>query len=395
MEYEYKTKEEIIKYLEKRGLNKKASIKTRSKMRILSFISRISREKNADCIIIYGSGFEYLWRTLAKQYCVVTVGRAGGITLSEYCVNKRYSILYYRDDIIDAAYAYIDGDDKKMEAIKAKYIRYFKRLKPKLFLTISISRTADMIIYDAARECNIPVILMAHGFITNALIADAQMKENLFAKKFFDFYWFWSEKDRERYIDMQLCGDDNSFVIGYPHEKKERFSPERLSVLFVGEAMEDNVEVSIKFYKMVNEIYMICNRMGIPFKYKSHGKESKEHIKEYLSSDICFVNNLFEGFRENQVVVGGRTSALMEAGLMGNYVIQIVYDHERVDKFIFEHCYVIEDYKNEFEPLMTAIKNKNILPKELSPYEFYQPEDLLAQFNKGVEAMKTMKGIEQ
>ena len=388
MEYEYRTKEEVIKYIETHGFNKKESVIQRSKMRILSFISRISREKDSDCVIIYGSSFEYFWRTLAKQYCVITLGRAGGISLSEYCLNKRYSLLYYRNDLTDAANAYLDDDEKKMEVIKAKYIHYFKRIKPKLLLTVSIFRTADMIVYDAARECNIPVILMMHGFITRALIGDAQMKEDLFAKKFIDFYWFWSEKDRERYIDMQLCGDDNSFVIGYPREKKEKFLPERLSVLFVGEAMEDDVEASIKFHKMANGIYMICNRMGIPFKYKSHKQENKEHIKEYLSSDICFVNNLFEEFRENQVVVGGRTSALMEAGLMGNYVIQIVYDHERVDKYIFEHCYVIEDYKNEFEPLMTAIKNKNVLPKELSPYEFYQPEDLLAQFNKGVEMLE-------
>lgn len=391
MQYEYKTKEEVKKYLESHlsySRRQKKDIIKKKIQKILSYISAFHTDKKLESVVIYGGNLGYLCDILSKQYCVITIDKIAGINTMEYYKNKHWSVLNYRNYVIDAANAYINDDKRKMEAIKKEFMHFFKYTKPKLILTIFISRTADRIMYDAARECKIPVVLMEHGFITNAIISDMYMKENTFAKSFIDYYWFWSDKDREIYIEKNLCKEENSFVLGYPHEKMESYLPKKLSVLFVGEAMEDNVDASIKFHKMANDIYKLCDKMGIPFKYKKHPKENTNHMKEYLSSDICFVGDLFKEFRDNQIVVGGRTSALMEAGIMGNYVVQIDYDHERVKNFIFEHCYFLEDYQNEFEPLLVKIKNKEIYPKKISSYEFYQPENLLLQFCKGVEKVE-------
>lgn len=404
MKYEFHiSKEDLLnahkkdqeKFLQ-RGLMQRIR-RSRKEVMSVADLSKIIVDRKAESIIVSGGKLEYLCRTLAKQYHVFTM-RVNGISLKEYFFNNRFSMLCsYYEYYWDTIGAVINEDEERIEKIKKKVIWYLRRAKPKAIVTISFSRARpfDIILYDAAKKCNIPVILLEHGFLNNFTTTKEGMKKHPILGKYIDFYWCWNQKNRDIYIKNQLTSEEKSFVLGYPLQPKQRCVRvgEEVSVLFVGDWLEaGDAEANIRFYTVVNDVYKMCCKMGIPFKYKGHPSEQqiikRKNVDKYLSADIICVDDLFEGFKQNSVVVGCRTSALIEAGYVGNYVIQIVYDYESQKDCIFEHCYVLEDYVHQFELLIKSIKEQEILPKELSVYEFYQPENLLPQFNKGLERVE-------
>lgn len=369
----------------------------RSRREALSVVdlSKLIVDRKAESIIVSGVRFEYLCRTLAKQYHVFTM-RVEGISLKEYCFNNRFSMLCnYNEYFWDTIEAVIDEDEARIKKIRQKILKYLRHAKPKAIITTSIARSRpfETLLYDAAKQCNIPVIFLEHGFLNNFTVTEEGAKKHLSLGEYIDFYWCWNQKNRDIYIENKITTEEKSFVLGYPLQPQEKSIGEQMSVLFVGDWQEeDDVEGNIRFYTIVNDIYQICSKLGIPFRYKGHPSEKQEkkskYVEKYLSPDIIRVDDLFGEFRKNRIVVGCQTSALIQAGLIGDYVIQIIYDYKLQKDCIFGHCYVVEDYVRQFEPLIQAIKNEEIFPKEFSKYEFYQPEDLMMRFNEGMERVE-------
>lgn len=357
-------------------------------------LSKILVDRKADSIVVHGWKLGYLCRTLAKQYHVFTVS-VDGIDLKEYCVNRRFSMLcHLRAYTEDAVLAVLDDDDKRLEKIRRRLKKYLQKANPRLLLTTSFRPTHifDLILYEAARECGIPIVFFEHGFLANPLIYEyGWRKHTILAPKWFDFYWFWNEKNRKIYNEIQKTEPERSFVLGYPLKPFEKYSGERsMSVLFAGDGGLVFDEAGYrKYYNMINEIYLICQNIGIPFKFKPHSLDKEaEYIDKYLLPEIEQASDFYGELRKNYIIMGLRTSALIEAGAIGNYVIQIAYDPEYIKHFVWEHAWLIDDYNSELEPLIRAIMKGEVQPKKLSPNEFDQPADLLQRFNEGLEQVE-------
>ena len=357
-------------------------------------LSKMVVDRKAESVVVHGWKLGYLCRMLAGQYHVFSVS-VDGFGWKEYCFDRRLSMLcHLRAYTEDAVLAILDDDDSRLEKIKQKLKKYLTKARPKLILTTSFrpAHIFDIILYEAARECSIPVVLLEHGFLANPLIYEyGWRKHTILAPKWFDFYWFWNENNRKIYTEIQKTEEERSFVLGYPLKPFEQYSGERnMSVLFVGDGFvfEDEIDYS-KYYKMINEIYMICRRVGIPFKFKAHspGKEA-EYIKKYLLPEIEQTNDFYGELRKNYIIMGVRTSALVEAGAIGNYVIQIVFDREYIKHFVWGHTWLIDDYDSELEPLILEIMQGAVQPKKMLLNEFYQPDDLLEQFNEGLKQIE-------
>ncbi len=357
-------------------------------------LSKLFVDHEAESVVIHGWKLGYLCRVLAEQYHVFTLS-VTGISLKEYCVNRRFSMLcHLRAYTEDAVLAVLKDDDKRLEKIKRRLKKYLKKASPKILLTTSFRPThiIDIILYEAARECGIPVVFFEHGFIANPLIYEyGRKKHTILAPKWFDFYWFWNENNRKIYNEIQQTEEERSFVLGYPLKPFEKYEGKRnMSVLFTGDRLifDDETEYG-KYYTMVNEIYLICRRIGIPFKFKPHSPDKEAaHISRYLLPEIEQASDFYEELRKNYITMGSRTSALVEAGAIGNYVIQIAYDSEYIKHFVWEHAWLVNDYGSELEPIIRAIMEGEVQPKKLSPKEYDQPDDLLQRFNVGMERIE-------
>lgn len=357
-------------------------------------LSKLLVDRRAERILILGWKLGYLCRTLAKQYHVYTVS-VDGISLKDYCFNHRFSMLcHLRAYTEDAVLALISDDDKRLEKIKRKLKRYLTKARPKLLLTTSFRPTHifDIILYEAARECGIPVVFLEHGFLAPPIIYEYGLrKHTILAPKWFDFYWFWNQKNSDTYTEIQQTGEERAFVLGYPLKPFEQNAGKRnMSVLFVGDRLIfDEEEEYHKYYNMVNDVYLICRKIGIPFKFKPHSPDKEAgHISRYVLPEMEQVNDFYGELRKNYIVIGSRTSALVEAGAIGNYVIQIAFDPEYIKHYVWEHTWLVEDYDSELEPLVRTIMKGEVQPKKLSPYEFDQPDDLLCRFNEGMKRIE-------
>lgn len=357
-------------------------------------LSKILVDRKADSIIVHGWKLGYLCRTLAEQYHVYMIS-VSGIGLREYCFKRRFSMLcHLRAYTEDATLAVLNDDDRRLEKIKRRLKKYLRKANPRLLLTTSFRPTHifDMILYEAAKECGIPIVFIEHGFLANPIIYEyGWRKHTILAPKWFDFYWFWNEKNRKIYTEVQQTAEERSFVLGYPLKPFEKYSGKRnMSVLFAGDRLLfDEEEEYGKYYNMVNGVYLVCKRIGIPFKFKPHSPDKEaEHISRYLLPEIEQASDFYGELRKNYIVMGSRTSALMEAGAIGNYVIQISFEPEYIKHFVWEHTWLINDYDSELEPLIRAIMKGEVQPKKLSPKEFDQPDDLLQRFNEGLERVE-------
>lgn len=192
----------------------------------LADLSKIVVDRKAESVIVYGlygRKLEYICRTLAKQYHVFTM-HVDGIGWAEYCFNSRLSMLCKYDAYFwDAIEAFYIEDEMRIKKIKKKIIKYLHKAKSKMLLTLSLSpaRLLDIILYDAAKECNIPVVLLEHSLMNNAA-AGGMEKHLLLGKKYIDFYWCWNQKNRDIYIQHQLTSEEKSFVLGYPLPPQEK-----------------------------------------------------------------------------------------------------------------------------------------------------------------------------
>lgn len=366
----------------------------REEMFSVADLSKLLVDRRAESIIVHGQKLGYLCRTLAEQYHVFVVS-ANGIAIKEYCFNRRFSMLcYLRAYTEDAVLALISDNEKRLEKIKGKLKRYLTKARPRLLLTTSFRPTHifDIILYEAARECGIPVVFLEHGFLAAPVIYEYGVrKHTILAPKWFDFFWFWNKKNSDTYTEIQQTGEERAFVLGYPLKPFEKNIEKRsMSILFAGDRLIfDEEEEYRKYYNMVNDVYLICRKIGIPFKFKPHSPDKEaEHISRYVLPEMEQVNEFYGELRKNYIVMGSRTSALVEAGAIGNYVIQIAFDPEYIKHYVWEHTWLVEDYDSELEPLLRTIMKGEVQPKKLSPYEFDQPDDLLQRFNEGLEQVE-------
>ena len=202
-------------------------------------LSKMVVDRKAESVVVHGWKLGYLCRMLAGQYHVFSVS-VDGFGWKEYCFDRRLSMLcHLRAYTEDAVLAVLDDDDRRLEKIKQKLKKYLTKARPKLILTTSFrpAHIFDIILYEAARECSIPVVLLEHGFLANPLIYEyGWRKHTILAPKWFDFYWFWNENNRKIYTEIQKTEEERSFVLGYPLKPFEQYSGERnMSVLFVGD----------------------------------------------------------------------------------------------------------------------------------------------------------------
>lgn len=116
-------------------------------------------------------------------------------------------------------------------------------------------------------------------------------------------------------------------VIGYPFELINSNYKISNAVLYLGNNYQkgDHKE-NIEYIKMVKMVLEICVELNIPFYYRPHPGEVINSEYGDISKHININNTLLEDIGLAEIVIGDISSAMIEAGLCGRSVIQIIWN---------------------------------------------------------------------
>lgn len=245
------------------------------------------------------------------------------------------------------------------------------------------------ILINVCVEENIPVVWYEHGIVETFI---GNEKEKIFQKgvgKLIDYRWTWSQKNKEAIIENKVMVPEKVKVAGPQYQVSPKTGRNlNKSLLFVGgsEILNNSDEaLAKKYYDVVKAFYDCCTTRNISFVYKKHPKESDDAIIRYLGQGVRLDNrNLSLQFEENELVAGVRTTALIEAGLNGNIVVQCILDETRSKWNQYENAYKISS-SQELEEFFEDYNSGKISAKNIEDYQLYYKENLSKRVSISIE----------
>jgi len=118
------------------------------------------------------------------------------------------------------------------------------------------------------------------------------------------------------------------------------------------------------YYKIVEGVFEYCREKHIPFCYRPHPKEKKHFYEPLVKKGMQLSKqSLVEDLEGNLVIMGGKTTVILEAGLYGDVAIQILWEKERVGDFLFDNAYVLEPNINCVVEAVSGAIDGKLQPK--------------------------------
>lgn len=361
------TKEFICKSLEKR--TRPLTAKDLLIYRINRLIMPIGFDRKKDTIAVYGDRLGYYVQQLARYYNVVGIGSFASIGVKEAWKKGIHSITYrtwYRrlaEGYQEDDYALIEKEIGELEAM-------FERLHVKFVIVTDLYPVIQRAVCLAAKRKQIPVAHYEHTSLLNLTQdPDASRFYQEHAKDYSDFYWYWSQKNMDTIVDFGIANIDNSTVIGYPYKVERLDMEKKKSVIWIGDGETHDSDTPEVYYGIVKAIYEHCKEKGIGFIYRPHMKEKKAFYEPLVEQGMKLSHNrLAEDLEGNYVVIGGKTTCLLEAGLYDDVVFQVLWDQKIVGAFLFENAYVLSTDKEEILNSIDQALAGNLPAKKVREY---------------------------
>jgi len=226
----------------------------------------------------------------------------------------------------------------------------------------------EKLILLAAKSINIPVVIIQHGVYTS----DSFNKLKTACSA--DYFWAWSKYIKELYINIMCKEEDNVKVIGYPFNLYKKQTKDKNNVLFLGNQYADyNKEEGKRYLEIANMVLNICIEKKLNFTYRPHPSEKINEEYGDLKKYISKYNLLNDDLNANNIIVGDLSSAMVEAGLLGRHVIQIIWsERSKIAKSELTYNFTIKVSNNyqEIQKALLECVNNNLEP-ELNEYYIY------------------------
>ncbi|MGN1167810.1 MAG: hypothetical protein ACI4S2_15435 [Lachnospiraceae bacterium] len=326
-------------------------------------------DKKKKTIAIYGDRLGYMVESLAKEYNILAIGRFSNTDFKKFWKMGIHSVMYQRWNR-NIAEGYINEDAAIVEKTIGEIEAIFRRCKVEFLIVTDLYVSIQRALCIAAHNVGIPVAYYEHTSIYEERVDEELYKFQVeYGKKFTDYYWFWGERNRQYSIGLNIANEDNSYVIGYPYRIQNNAVEKQPTILMAGDAAIHWTDHGEDFYKMVEHIYEYCKAHNIEFTYRPHPKELKDMYRAIAKKGMVLSKNtLQEDLDRNLVVIGGRTTVVLEAGIYGDVVFQVVWDEETVRPNVFENAYILEyDMDQITEQLQKAVDG-TLGPKPIEEY---------------------------
>ncbi len=173
----------------------------------------------------------------------------------------------------------------------------------------------------AAKQLEIPVIIIQHG------VYNVDSFRSLYSAKEADYFWCWSQYIKDMYINFYGGSEDRVKVVGYPFEVKEKINKNGKYILFLGNQYSNfDKDEGIRYLNIAKDVYKICRNNNLTFVYRPHPAEIiDDSYGELLDTNIMKGIPLISDLMESSVIIGDISSVMVEAGIMGCPVIQIIW----------------------------------------------------------------------
>lgn len=325
---------------------------------VLNLLEKIGkRNNNKNNILFLDFKFADMMRGLTDEYNLFVICNSLNEVLKQrkafsftgYCPNKWNKLLnesFFSHDMANALRAikeikkYLQDND----------IRGVLLGNDKLFMEKAI-------IY-AAKELQIHVVVIQHGAYNRDSF------EKLKAAREADTFWAWSEYVSDMYREYFNKPKESSYVIGYPFNLPDIRKPKQNRVLFIGnQYAEHNKEEGDMYFDIAANVYKICKDNGLDFMYRPHPAEHIDEKYQAAFDGKISAQSLYEDFNDAHVVVGDISSAMIEAGIFGRVVVQVIWSErsrEALDDPLYNFTFKTDSNSSNIEKaILGAVNDKD------------------------------------
>lgn len=308
----------------------------------------IGFDRKKDTIAIYGDRLGYFTKLLSEYYNIISIGTMTALPMKEGW-KLGVHFMTYRKWYRKIAEGYMNHDNGTIDQQITEMERLFKKTGVKFVIVTDLYPVIQRAVCLAAKNLNIPLAHYEHTSLLNLTkdpYASKFYQEH--AKDYVDFYWYWSQKNMDTIVNFGIATEENSTVIGYPYKVDRLDIEKKKSVIWIGDGETHDSKTPEVYYTVVRQIYEHCKEKHIEFVYRPHKKEKKEFYMPLVEEGMKLSHHsLAEDLEGNYVVIGGKTTCLLEAGLYEDVVFQVLWDHAIVDHFLFENAYILSTNKEE------------------------------------------------
>lgn len=304
--------------------------------KILCSITRVSSHKKGNTIFFVRRRFERLMDGICSEYnCCLLNPRW---TVRDYLRYLLHGIHCYVNDEwkLEDFYEYNSSGIKsynsldKIQYAKKNIRKIFEKENVKLIILDEDMLPNNTTLVEVAKELRIPSVTYMHGVLS----PKCDFKFGCHT----DYFWVWGQYFKDRYINYNLKNSKDIFVMGYPDNlKKNTFWIDEKSVLFIGIGYTEwrYPELMDGYAYIARRIANICEELGIQFIYRPHPSEDfnsvKKRFSDYPSVKISHKRNLYRDLKRFRYVVGGVSTAMVEAAMAGNTIVLINFDISKDD----------------------------------------------------------------
>ena len=332
--------------------------------------SRGRRKKTG--VLILEPMFERLFRDLDPSYQIYLLHDSGKF-YRDY-KKSDYIQFFYRDwqKAIDKSFLSHDMSyaNKAAESVQA----YIRKNNIKAVVMGNDKRFIERLIVISAQQMGIPAVIIQHG-----IYSDEYSFGKLLTANTADYFWSWSEYTRECYLKRFNKNPDRVKVIGYPFKMLEHTGSGK-SVLFIGNQYKVNKGEKEEHLKIADTVLKICKEQNIDFIYRPHPGETIDGSYGDLSEHISCHVDLIDDLSESKLVVGDISTALVEAGLCGLNVVQVIWnDNSRnaLTNPIYDFTKKVSNDYDEIKNAITELISSDERP-QLNEYYLYNNPDIMS-----------------
>lgn len=357
-------REYMLARIEKR--TRKLTTKDKLIYRVNRLALPVGFDSNKKTIAVFGDRLGYFVQGLAEEYNVVVFGGLNGVPMKA-AWKKGIHYITYRKWQRHLAEGYMQENMVIVDSEISDIEKLFQKLKIRFLIFTDFSPTIQRAFCLAAKNLQIPVAHYEHTCIYNFMVDDEALHFfQRYARDFTDQFWYWSKKNMDTVLDKGIADEANSVVIGYPYKVNRLDVEKKNQVLWIGDGETHTSKHPEVYYELVRAAYNYCTKQQIPFAYRPHPREKKTFYEPLLQEGMPISKkSLAEDLEGNKIVIGGKTTCVLEAGLYEDIVFQINWDDEIVGQYLFDNAYVLSaDTKTLLGMIQKAIDG-DMLVKEI------------------------------
>ena len=286
----------------------------------LNYYQRIRKStKKAGNILFLEHKFERMARSLSDNYNIYLLHDS--INIYKEFRKEGFYQFFYRSwmKLIDKSFFTHDMQYANKALVAAQ--KYLKKNNIKVVFTGNDKLFMEKLLLTAAENINIPTVVIQHGIYTDE-VSFQKLKTADTAVNF----WAWSQYVKDCYLKRYNRDDTSVKVIGYPFELIEPVQPVSKSVLFIGNNYKGDTKSRGLFIDIANTVLSICKELNISFSYRPHPGEIIDSEYGEIIDHTQKDKTLLEDLDSASIVIGDISSVMIEAGLCGRDVIQILWN---------------------------------------------------------------------